>query len=74
MRKHYQFQLQKVLIECCRRLHVSNKLYPSLDIGARPASSEQLHLKQRNGMDNLKATVVLVGENIIQSEVWLLKL
>lgn len=62
-------KLQKVLIDCCRRLHVSNKLYPSLEIGVRPASSEQLHLKQRNGMDSLRATVVLVGENIIQSEV-----
>lgn len=62
-------KLQKVLQECCRRLHLSNKLDPSVDIGVQAASSEQLHLKQRNGMDAFKVTVVLVGENIIQSEV-----
>uniref|UniRef100_A0A0N5A9U0 DHC_N1 domain-containing protein n=1 Tax=Syphacia muris TaxID=451379 RepID=A0A0N5A9U0_9BILA len=67
--EHAFLKLQKILVDCCRHLHVSNKLYPFLDPGSKPASSEQLQLKQRNGMDNLKATIVLVGENIIQSEV-----
>lgn len=62
-------QLEHILRDCCRRLHLTNKLDSSVKLDAQNATTERLQLVQRNGGDALKVSVALLGDAIILTEV-----
>ncbi|MFH4980789.1 hypothetical protein AB6A40_007498 [Gnathostoma spinigerum] len=65
----YFRRVEEILHKCLDRFHVSNKFYTSTKPGSSPAKSERYSLVQRNGADTLKVSVLLLGENVIQTEV-----
>lgn len=56
--------------ECCKKLNVANKVE---DRSSNPrlsqAQTEKYTLVPRSGQDTLKATVTLLGENIVNTEI-----
>uniref|UniRef100_A0A1I7X2Z5 KH_dom_type_1 domain-containing protein n=1 Tax=Heterorhabditis bacteriophora TaxID=37862 RepID=A0A1I7X2Z5_HETBA len=57
------------LRECCIRLHLGHKCDSRLGVPLSQPLSERQFLIGKHGGDNLKATVTLLGDNVIQAEV-----
>ncbi|VDM44776.1 unnamed protein product [Toxocara canis] len=61
--------MEGILRDCCRRMHLTNKVDPSVKLDARSATTERIQLVQRNGGDTLKVNVALLGDSVILTEV-----
>ncbi|ETN79757.1 rogdi-like family protein [Necator americanus] len=57
------------LRECCIRLHLGHKCDPRLAVPVTHPLAERHFLSSKHGGDALKATVTLLGDNVIQAEV-----
>uniref|UniRef100_A0A914RW58 Uncharacterized protein n=1 Tax=Parascaris equorum TaxID=6256 RepID=A0A914RW58_PAREQ len=62
-------QLERILRDCCRLLHLTNKLDSSVKLDAQNPTTERLQLVQRNGGETLKVSVAMLGDAIILTEV-----
>ncbi|KAK0417200.1 hypothetical protein QR680_012875 [Steinernema hermaphroditum] len=60
-----------LLKECCRKLCVGNKLDARAHLVHAPPQTEKYTLIQRTGQDQLRVNVVLLAENVIQTDVTL---
>ncbi|PAV78341.1 hypothetical protein WR25_24772 [Diploscapter pachys] len=57
------------LRECCKKLHLGHKCDRRLQVPITQSVSEKYGLIGKHGGDSLKATVTLLGDNVIQAEV-----
>lgn len=57
------------LRDCCVRLHLGHKCDSRLAVPTTQPTSDRHSLVGKHGGDNLKATVALLGDNVIQAEV-----
>lgn len=63
------FQLELLLRDTCERLKVGNKVENNDSNQSRLHQQEKYTLLPSNNQESLKATVTLLDENIIQSEI-----
>uniref|UniRef100_A0A915BXP6 Uncharacterized protein n=2 Tax=Parascaris univalens TaxID=6257 RepID=A0A915BXP6_PARUN len=61
--------LERILRDCCRLLHLTNKLDSSVKLDAQNPTTERLQLVQRSGGETLKVSVAMLGDAIILTEV-----
>ncbi|TKR78049.1 hypothetical protein L596_018918 [Steinernema carpocapsae] len=60
-----------LLKECCRKLCVSNKVDPRAHMAHIHPQTDKYTLIQRTGQDQLRVNIVLLAENVIQTDVTL---
>ncbi|CAD6188419.1 unnamed protein product [Caenorhabditis auriculariae] len=67
-KKAFQDTMEQ-LKKCCTSLHLSQKCDPRLGVQNANPGTERYNLLPKQGGDNLKAIVSLLGDNVIQAEV-----